>query len=352
MIFKENFSNFLKKEYENSKLIYHNKKALDVKNLKEYFKEKIFLKEFDDKNPYMNNKNYNFNIHKDLIEIITNNIEAEILFVKRATNKKDKYSGNIAFPGGRVEKSDRNSLETSIRETLEEIGINLDDINYYNNIDKENIEHLEVVKENEKYQENKNKNEILCFYLCPNTGFDLTIDFKFMVNSHFFLLIDFDKDIENKLKLQESEISEAVFVPIKFFYDIDSKENKKNLRYFNGKIFGRDCQIQKILLNHNEKYLLFGMPQRVILRFLKLSDKDLIKFDERVIFNSSFFDNYLSRILRYLMGYFSDTYNTFKLLKVLILFYVVCKISNLFNIDKINEFNDNDINNNINKSKF
>lgn len=38
------------------------------------------------------------------------------------------HSGQIAFPGGRYEVSDRNLIHTALRETQEEIGINIDDI--------------------------------------------------------------------------------------------------------------------------------------------------------------------------------------------------------------------------------
>lgn len=48
----------------------------------------------------------------------------EILFVKRAVSEVDKHSGQIAFPGGRLEKGE-NSLEAAIRETKEEIGVGL-----------------------------------------------------------------------------------------------------------------------------------------------------------------------------------------------------------------------------------
>lgn len=49
----------------------------------------------------------------------------EILFVKRRENPNDPWSGHIAFPGGRMIRSDKDLLYTAIRETKEETGIDL-----------------------------------------------------------------------------------------------------------------------------------------------------------------------------------------------------------------------------------
>lgn len=51
--------------------------------------------------------------------------EAEILMIERATHPGDHWSGHLALPGGRVEPSDANLLETAIRETHEEVGLDL-----------------------------------------------------------------------------------------------------------------------------------------------------------------------------------------------------------------------------------
>jgi 8-oxo-dGTP pyrophosphatase MutT (NUDIX family) len=51
--------------------------------------------------------------------------EPELFFIKRAEYEGDPWSGHIAFPGGREEPGDESLLETAIRETFEETGIDL-----------------------------------------------------------------------------------------------------------------------------------------------------------------------------------------------------------------------------------
>lgn len=50
---------------------------------------------------------------------------AAILFVKRVENLKDPWSGQIAFPGGKRDTTDKTLKDTIIRETAEEVGIDI-----------------------------------------------------------------------------------------------------------------------------------------------------------------------------------------------------------------------------------
>jgi 8-oxo-dGTP pyrophosphatase MutT (NUDIX family) len=49
----------------------------------------------------------------------------EALFIRRAERAGDPWSGHIALPGGRREAGDADRLATAVRETAEEVGIEL-----------------------------------------------------------------------------------------------------------------------------------------------------------------------------------------------------------------------------------
>ena len=50
----------------------------------------------------------------------------EILFIKRAVKPGDPWSGQMAFPGGHRDRTDGGLKEAAMRETLEEVGLDLE----------------------------------------------------------------------------------------------------------------------------------------------------------------------------------------------------------------------------------
>jgi 8-oxo-dGTP pyrophosphatase MutT (NUDIX family) len=58
-----------------------------------------------------------------------------MFFIERARNENDPWSGQIAFPGGNRDPEDQDVLSTAIRETREEVGIQLDQSSLMGRID-------------------------------------------------------------------------------------------------------------------------------------------------------------------------------------------------------------------------
>ena len=97
------------------------------------FNKKSFLKVLDrySKKRIINSKLINAAV---LIPLFSQNGECHLLFTKR-TDKVETHKGEISFPGGVQDKTDGNLLETALRETYEEIGINTEDVEILGELD-------------------------------------------------------------------------------------------------------------------------------------------------------------------------------------------------------------------------
>jgi 8-oxo-dGTP pyrophosphatase MutT (NUDIX family) len=51
--------------------------------------------------------------------------DAELLFIRRATREGVPWSGQIGLPGGRFDRTDESLQATALRETMEEVGLDL-----------------------------------------------------------------------------------------------------------------------------------------------------------------------------------------------------------------------------------
>ncbi len=71
-----------------------------------------------------------------LVPIYERDGQYHILFIKR-TEWVEKHKGEISFPGGAYEAHDRTLLNTALRESTEEIGLNPDDVEVLGELDDE-----------------------------------------------------------------------------------------------------------------------------------------------------------------------------------------------------------------------
>lgn len=69
--------------------------------------------------------------HAAVAMLLRNNGQgAEVLLIRRAEHDKDPWSGDLGFPGGRIEDLDSSPRAAAERETWEEIGFRLNEKNY------------------------------------------------------------------------------------------------------------------------------------------------------------------------------------------------------------------------------
>jgi 8-oxo-dGTP pyrophosphatase MutT (NUDIX family) len=62
--------------------------------------------------------------------------DTEVLLIRRAERQGDPWSGHMAFPGGHAEPGDPDLRATAMRETLEEVGLDLGDHEYLGQLDE------------------------------------------------------------------------------------------------------------------------------------------------------------------------------------------------------------------------
>ena len=68
--------------------------------------------------------------------ILRDGIEGtELLLMQRAKHDKDPWSGQMSFPGGKIEPSDLDSKATAMREAFEEVGADLNEGDYVGRLD-------------------------------------------------------------------------------------------------------------------------------------------------------------------------------------------------------------------------
>lgn len=61
--------------------------------------------------------------------------DLRLLFIQRAAHDRDRWSGHIAFPGGRIDAQDATAQQAAEREALEEVGVALGEENLIGRLD-------------------------------------------------------------------------------------------------------------------------------------------------------------------------------------------------------------------------
>lgn len=232
-------------------------------------------------------------------------INCDILFIKRTYNEKDQYSGHIAFPGGKYENEDVNLLNTCIRETKEEIGLNLLS---EMSLESENNNKLDKINKND---ENINTDTISRVVCC---SYDLhtPLGFKYLVTSYIFIIFDFGKTLT--FKTCPREISDVFFTPIEYLYSLKS-ENDTRIRNIltKNKYFG-EVEVEKIVLNENENFMIFGMTWRLLYNILNYNKQIMTKANKVTSLKGFSFKSSLSYLVVYFYEFMSIPINVYYLI--------------------------------------
>ena len=120
------------------------------------------------------------------------NVEVQILYIKRGDNDQDRFSGHVAFPGGKQE-NDESLLNAAVRETQEEVGLDLLD---------------------------KTKFAFICQYPLTWPFFFLSRRRRMFVSPFIFVQLTFD-DLE--LTYQEKEVQSSIWTSLEFLADNDDR---------------------------------------------------------------------------------------------------------------------------------
>lgn len=149
-----------------------------------------------------------------------------MLFIKRPEYVTDVFSGHMAFPGGKVQPEDKTRLDTAIRETFEETGI---DLRLYGR----------VLGEMDDFNP-----------ISPGAN-------RYVVTPYLSILTH---DVE--LVPDKHEVAEALWIPVSHLNDPKHYE----MRYFEK----NNMRIKDHVYKY-KNYVIWGMTARILYRFFELT---------------------------------------------------------------------------------
>ena len=152
----------------------------------------------------------------------------ELLFIQRARHPQDPWSGNLGFPGGRIDPGDDSAYDAAVRETLEEVGLPLGKSNYIARLDDHHGVRIPVC--------------VSCFV---------------------FTIEDSDVDLEKNY-----EVAKAFWVPLTQLQD------PQNHHLASVKWHGKTIEVPGIDLGDNFP-VLWGLTYRFVRHFFEVIDRPL-----------------------------------------------------------------------------
>lgn len=127
------------------------------------------------------------------------NSKREILYIKRSDNLPT-HKGDIAFPGGKKEESDKDIVATALREVQEELFLNPSTIRPFGELDPvDTVEYkfkvFPIVCESTDKPTKFNKDEVQDFYLLNISDLEIPNNWEFRGNYDNDWIFKFDDQI-------------------------------------------------------------------------------------------------------------------------------------------------------------
>ena len=166
----------------------------------------------------------------------------EFLLMQRADHPNDPWSGQMAFPGGKVEKTDAGPKEAAMREAFEEVGIRLSEQQYVGQL-------------NDLY------------------GFKLDGVYVAHIASFVFLL---DEPVSIK---HNYEVADTVWLPLEYLEDPNNF-----MVYENPRVNLLDIRdMPAIRINLDKGQILWGLSMRILLLLYDVLERPMTVLDEATI---------------------------------------------------------------------
>ncbi|MBX2848227.1 MAG: CoA pyrophosphatase [Acidiferrobacterales bacterium] len=152
----------------------------------------------------------------------------EVLLMQRAFHPKDPWSGQMAFPGGKIEQSDSCSKAAAMREALEEVGANLDGEDYVGRLDD-----LYGLKVNNVFSVH-----IACYVFKPKRSLDL---------------------------IPNEEVADMVWLPLSYLSDRDNAHDFVHPSE-------PSLTMPAVMINATKQQILWGLSLRMLVNFHNVLD--------------------------------------------------------------------------------
>lgn len=155
----------------------------------------------------------------------------EFLLMQRAKHDADPWSGQMSFPGGKIEKSDENAKAAAIREAEEEVGAQLKEADYVGQIDD-----LYGLKVNGVFSVH-----VSCFIFKPERELTLTAN---------------------------HEVADLVWLPISYLSDVVHAHDFKHPH-------DPALNMPAVLVNQEKEQVLWGLSLRMLAILYEILNKPM-----------------------------------------------------------------------------